>query len=128
MRGYTGTRWMADGRGELSFGLGVAVLSATKALDAVTTVVGLTAVDHLEEGNELVARTMAVLGVDVALVVISVLTIAGITLSTEAGRRLAAGQPDPSIEPATVRLVGYGTPSLYHVGIATYNLILITGG
>lgn len=129
MSDSTSCRAALDGRGELPLVVGIAAVSATKALDVGTTIIGLTLVDHLEEGNVLVAKSMALLGVETALISVSVLTIAAITISTEAARRLASNPSDAQpIQPATIRLVGYGTPSLYHIGIATYNFVLITGG
>lgn len=107
--------------------VGVVGVAATKGLDGVTTIVGLAAAPWIVERNVFVASVMDAIGVAPALLLVGLATIAAIVLTTEtavslSNRSMNGEMPSPGV----IRLVGYGLPSLIHVGIATYNLSVIT--
>lgn len=105
-------------------GGGLLLLAGTKALDALTTAVGLAASPDVVEANALVAAVMRALGVGPALLALSVLTVAVIAGFTESAAHLSRWAEDtPS--PAVVRQFGYGVPSALHVGIAVNNTIVL---
>jgi hypothetical protein len=103
---------------------GLLVLAGTKSLDLVTTLVGLRASPHIVEANGLVAGAMAALGVAPALLVLSALTVATITGATELAAVLTR-RSETTPSSGVVRIVGYGVPSLFHVGVAIHNTTVI---
>lgn len=107
--------------------LGVLGVASTKGLDGVTTLVGLAAAPWIVERNVFVASMMETIGVAPALLLIGLATIATIVLVTETAIHLSQRSASHEMpRPGAIRLVGYGLPSLIHVGIATYNLSIIT--
>lgn len=106
---------------------GLAVLSMTKGLDGVTTMVGLYASPSIVEKNVLVASTMQAIGIAPALLLISIVTVVTIAVSTETATYLSRRTTSAELlRPAAIRLVGYGIPSLFHVAIATHNVFVIS--
>lgn len=106
---------------------GLAVLSLTKALDGVTTMVGLSASTSIVEKNVFVASAMHAIGVASALLLTSVVTIATIVIATETATCLSRRTTSAELpRPAAIRLVGYGIPSLFHIAIATHNVFVIS--
>lgn len=106
---------------------GVLGVTATKGLDGITTMVGLAAAPWIVEQNVFVASVMDAIGVAPALLLISIATIATIVLVSETAVLLSQRSTSHEMpRPGVIRLVGYGLPSLIHVGIASYNLSVIT--
>lgn len=106
---------------------GVLGVAATKGLDGITTLVGLAAAPWIVERNVFVASVMDAVGVAPALLLISLATVATIVLVSETAVRLSQRSTSHEMpKPGTIRLVGYGLPSLIHVSIASHNLLVIT--
>ena len=105
---------------------GVAAVAATSALDAASTVLGLALAPVLVETNPVARSFFATHGVLATVVAVSVVVVTAVAVATElgvwtirerAGRGPAAGR--------TVRIVGYGTPSLVSLLAATNNVVLL---
>lgn len=112
---------------EPSLTWGVFALAATKGLDGITTMVGLAAAPWIVERNVFVASVMDAIGVAPALLLVGLLVVAVIVLATETAVLLSHQSKTHEMPPpGTIRLFGYGLPSLIHVAIAFHNLSIIT--
>ena len=105
---------------------GVAAVAATSTLDAASTVLGLALAPVLVESNPVARAFFATYGVLATVVVVSVVVVAAVAVATELGvwavRERAGCGPSAG---RTVRIVGYGTPSLVSLLAATNNVVLL---
>ncbi|WP_435346462.1 DUF5658 family protein [Haloarchaeobius sp. HRN-SO-5] len=107
---------------------GVAAVALTTTLDAVTTLVGLTFVPGVVEGNPVVRAVFRQTGVLVGVVLVSAVVLVGITLLTELAVVLTYWYPNPEPSRTTVRYLGYGIPSAVSVVAGVNNLTLLLSG
>ncbi|MUW14253.1 hypothetical protein GJ633_05960 [Halorubrum sp. CBA1125] len=115
------------GRSALSIS-GIALLTATKAADALTTGLGLAYVPGVYEANPMVRVVFERMGITEGLVVSSFVIVAGIVLITElASVGVAKRRPDGHFAPL-VRLVGYGLPSMVFAAVALRNAGVLVAG
>lgn len=104
----------------------VAVLVATKLADVATTLVGLHAAPNVRETNPVVADAIAAVGAPVALLGLSVAGVAVIVAATEAAVAGLARHPSASRRDLeSVRLVGYGLPSVAYALVAAQNAVVV---
>ena len=107
---------------------GIALLTAAKAMDALTTGVGLRYVPGIYEANPIADAAFRRLGIVDGLVWSSFVVIVAIALITEvAAIAVAARRPDGHLAPL-VRVVGYGIPAVLFGAIAVYNAQLLLAG
>ena len=107
-------------------GAGIGGLVMTKFLDAGTTAVGLLYVPGFVEANPFPAGVFEALGVGTGLLVLSLLTVALVTLVTEAGARYLEGHDEsPDWGPTATRFVGYVPISIVFGAAALHNAGLI---
>lgn len=116
-----------SGRSVLSLG-GLALLTATKFADALTTGIGLTFIPGIYEANPLVDLVFQEIGLVWGLILNSFLIILVIMIITEVGSIvISVRRRDGHLAPF-VRIVGYGIPSVVFAAIALYNVqVLLTG-
>jgi hypothetical protein len=115
------------GRSVLSVS-GMAVLTVTKLLDALTTGVGLLHLPGVYEANPLVASVLHETGVVIGLAVASVAIIAGITLVVESCSILVSVRRRDGHLAPVVRFVGYGLPSVIFAAISVHNASVLLSG
>lgn len=118
----------AAGRGawRRTTGYGLAALSATKAVDLCTTLVGLSLRTGFRESNPLIARVIASVGTVPGLVVTASLTVVVVALVTEgAAAVLERRSSGPSRGLPALRLVGYGSASAVNLAAAVHNAVLL---
>ena len=107
---------------------GLVLLAAAKAMDALTTGVGLRYVPGIYEANPIADAAFRRLGIVDGLVWSSFVVIVAIALITEvAAIAVAARRPDGHLAPL-VRVVGYGIPAVLFGAIAVYNAQLLLAG
>ncbi len=107
---------------------GIALLTATKLADALTTGVGLRFVPAVYEANPVASAVMARVGVDTGLIVSSFGIVVGITVITEAAAvAVSLRRRDGHLAPL-VRLAGYGLPSAVFAVVSVYNATVIVAG
>ena len=100
---------------------GLVLLTAAKAMDALTTGVGLRYVPGIYEANPIADAAFRRLGIVDGLFWSSFVVIVAITLITEAvATAVAARRPDGHLAPV-VRIVGYGIPALVFAAVSVYN-------
>jgi hypothetical protein len=120
-----GARWSRSRRASA---YGVLALSASKAADLATTVVGLSLRTGFREANPLIAPVIASVGVVPGLLAAASVTVAVVALVTEGGVvALRRGSASPR-HLATVRLFGYGLPTAVSLAAAAHNASLLTAG
>lgn len=102
------------------------MLTTTKLADAATTYAGLELVSGVREANPLVAGLAHAHGTLPALVAIAVTVVCVICAVTESAvfvvARFADAAPRTRL---TLRLVGYGLPSLFHAFVAARNAVVL---
>jgi hypothetical protein len=105
---------------------GIALLSLTKALDAGTTVLGLSLVPGIVESNPFAAALFSAVGLVPGVLVGSLAVLAFVVAVTETGaawlRRVSDG---PEWAPTAARAVGYLAPSLVFAAAAVNNAALL---
>ncbi len=107
---------------------GIALLTATKLADALTTGVGLQFVPVAYEANPVASAVIARVGVDTGLIVSSFGFVVGITAITElAAVAVSFRRRDGHLAPL-VRLAGYGLPSAVFAVVSVYNTTVIVAG
>ena len=107
---------------------GLVLLAAAKAMDALTTGVGLRYVPGIYEANPIADAAFRRLGIVDGLVWSSFVVIVAIALITEvAAIAVAARRPGGHLAPL-VRVVGYGIPAVLFGAIAVYNAQLLLAG
>ena len=107
---------------------GFVLLTAAKAMDALTTGVGLRYVPGIYEANPIADAAFRRLGIVDGLVWSSFVVIVAIALITEvAAIAVAARRPGGHLAPL-VRVVGYGIPAVLFGAIAVYNAQLLLAG
>jgi|GEM_PF-2361003 len=107
---------------------GLVLLAAAKAMDALTTGVGLRYVPGIYEANPIADAAFRRLGIVEGLLWSSFVVIVAIALITEvAAIAVAARRPDGHLAPL-VRVVGYGIPAVLFGAIAVYNAQLLLAG
>lgn len=105
---------------------GVCLLGVTKAFDAGTTAFALAHVPWIEEGNPVVAATLAAVGTVPGILALSVLAVVGLAVATEA---IAASVEEPGERYANlVRLVGYVPASALFFLLGVQNAVLVLTG
>ena len=119
-----GAHWLSDhGVGPRHY---VGALGLTKAADAATTVVGLSASPSVAEANPALRYLVEQFGLLVAVALGSAVVVGVVVLTTElaavACRRLAPGDERPV---TAVRLVGYVPISIVFLAAAAHNAILV---
>lgn len=109
-----------------SFGYpGIALLSLSKALDAATTLLGLTLVPGVVETNPFAAALFSRLGVVAGVVVASITVLAVVVAVTEAGVAWLRRSDAPEWAAAATRAVGYLPPSLLFCAATVHNAALL---
>lgn len=107
-------------------GLWAGLLVGTKALDVVTTAVGLLVVPGFSEANPFAAAVFESVGVITGLLLLSIATIVVVGLVTETGARYLERLEDtPEWAPTFTRTVGYGPLSVVFGAAALHNTGLI---
>lgn len=107
---------------------GIALLSATKFADALTTGIGLRYVPAVYEANPIADLAFRRFGLADGLLWGSFVVIVTITLLTEiAAISVAARRPDGHLAPV-VRIVGYGIPALAFAAVSVHNVSVIVAG
>lgn len=107
---------------------GMALLTVTKGLDAVTTGVGLLYIPKVYEANVLASAVLREVGVVTGLVIMSFVIVTGITLVTEiASISVCTRRLDGHLTPL-VRIVGYGAPSLLFTVVSIHNVAILFAG
>jgi hypothetical protein len=107
---------------------GIALLTATKMADALTTGVGLRFVPSVYEANPMVDALFRQVGITTGLLVSSCVIVVAITLVTEvASIAVSVRRRDGHLAPI-VRLVGYGLPSSLFALVAVYNATVLVAG
>ena len=102
------------------------LLVVGKALDALTTGVGLLYVPGFVEANPFAAAYFGSMGVATGLLTLSLLTVTIVTLVTEVGARyLVRHDEAPVWGPTVTRFVGYVPLSVVFVFAALHNAGLI---
>lgn len=114
-----------DDRESVPVAVGVVALAVTKAADVATTAVGLRIAPALGERNPLAVAAMGAYGVFPGLLGVATVTLLGIVAVVEGAFHLSASSDDGALHRG--RLACYGVASLYHVGVAVYNAVLIAG-
>jgi len=113
-----------DGRPRAA-SVGVIAVVATKALDVLTTLVGLHAT-QLVEANPVVLHVVASVGTVPGLLAIGALTVLAVVALVEATVYALSLRFDPSpMGVLAVRVVGYGIPAVFNALVATHNALLI---
>jgi len=115
------------GRSTLSVS-GLALLTVTKLLDALTTGIGLLYLPGVYEANPIVASVFREVGVVIGLAVASVAIIAGITLVVEICSVLVSVRRRDGHLAPVVRLVGYGLPSVCFAIVSVHNAGILVSG
>ncbi|MFD1569912.1 hypothetical protein [Halorubrum laminariae] len=107
---------------------GIALLTATKFADALTTGIGLRFVPTVYEANPAVDAVLRRVGVETGLIVSSCVLVVSIIAITEiAAVAVSIRRRDGHLAPL-VRLVGYGLPSALFALVAVYNTTVIVAG
>ena len=107
-------------------GVWAGLLVATKALDVVTTAVGLLLVPGFVEANPYAAAVFESMGVLTGLLVLSAVTLLVVGSVTEFGARYLERDADtPEWAPTFTRIVGYGPLSVVFGAAALHNTGLI---
>jgi hypothetical protein len=102
------------------------LLVLAKALDAVTTAVGLLLAPGFVEANPYAATVFDSVGVVTGLVGLSLLTVLSVTLATELGARyLRSHDSAPGWGSTATRVVGYAPLSIAFVFAALHNAGLV---
>lgn len=115
------------GRSTLSVS-GLALLTATKLLDALTTGIGLVHLPGVYEANPFVASMFHEAGVVIGLTVASAAIVGGITLVVEISSMfISVRRRDGHLAPV-VRLVGYGLPSVLFAIVSVHNASILLSG
>lgn len=105
--------------------VGAVAVGATKALDMLTTAVGLHATP-LAEANPVVLHVVSFVGTVPGLLAIGALTVAVIVVLVEAVVHALHRYFDTSSAGLlAVRVVGYGIPSVFNALVAAHNVVLI---
>ncbi|MFC6771294.1 hypothetical protein ACFQDD_07170, partial [Halorubrum pallidum] len=133
-RAATRTRKSSRPTGRSQFGRsalclsGVALLTATKSADALTTGIGLRFVPGVYEANPAVDAMLSRVGVATGLIVSSLVIVVAITAITEiAAIAVSMRRRDGHLAPL-VRLAGYGLPSSLFSLVSVYNATVIVAG
>lgn len=105
---------------------GLAAFAATAALDAASTVAGLSLAPVLVETNPIARALFSHFGVVLTVVVVSAIAGLVVFAVTELAVRVvrANARRSRSVE-RIVRVIGYGTPSVVSLVVAINNLALL---
>jgi len=105
---------------------GVLAVAITTSLDGISTIAGLSLVPTLVERNPLTRRLFDAVGLFAGIVIASVVAIVLVATVTElAVRYLDARTADDDGLEVTIRLIGYGTPSIVSLSTALHNVALV---
>ena len=115
------------GRSVLSVS-GLALLTVTKLLDALTTGVGLLYLPSVYEANPFIESMLHEMGIVAGLVVASAAVIAGITLVVESCSVLVSTRRRDGHLAPIVRFVGYGPPSVLFAAVSVHNASVLLSG
>ena len=107
---------------------GFAAVTVTTLLDAATTIVGLTFVPTLVEGNPVVRAVFRETGVVLGVALVTAVVVVAVTLLTEFAVVLTYRYPNPQPSKNAVRYVGYGVPSVISILAAIHNATLLLTG
>ncbi|NHN43198.1 hypothetical protein G9C85_16395 [Halorubellus sp. JP-L1] len=107
---------------------GIAAVAATSTLDAVSTVVGLSLAPVLVERNPVARALFERIGVVATVVLVSALAVGIVVATTEGAVRIVRSRSQFRAtvrRVAALRAVGYGTPSVVSLVVATNNFALL---
>lgn len=121
----TSSNWY--GRSTLSVS-GLALLTVTKLLDALTTGIGLLYFSNVYEANPLVAFLFHETGVALGLMVASFIIVVTITLVVEVSSILTSVRRQDGHLAPVVRFVGYGIPSALFAIVSVHNASVLLSG
>lgn len=132
-RSRRSTRTLSDasssryGRCALSVS-GLALLTVTKLMDALTTGIGLVHLPGVYEANPFVASVFHETGVVIGLTVASAAIVVSITLVVEISSILVSVRKRDGHLAPVVRFVGYGLPSVLFAIISVHNASVLLAG